>query len=203
MSTPQTSARVTPRLRIRPGTILTTLGALVAIALTIVILALTGPHHRHDCGDNLPSLRERHPADPLPRAAPTAGPNHHPRRRQRRLGRTRSTLHLPRSAPTLPPVTAGSTQEGPAPAGPSRRSAPHIPHSAPRSTSATTTVNKDKQQRTQIPGLMLGQEAPAERRNPERTPVQVPDQHQHPALLLATSAHQVLADSWLTLWSKQ
>ena len=45
MSTPQTSARVTPRSRIRPGTILTTLGALVAIALTIVILALTGTHH--------------------------------------------------------------------------------------------------------------------------------------------------------------
>ena len=53
---------------------------------------------------------------------------------------------------------------GPRTRGPSRRSAPHIPHSAPRSTSATTTVNKDKQQRTQIPGLMLGQEAPAARR---------------------------------------
>jgi hypothetical protein len=33
------------------------------------------PHHRHDTGDNLPSRRQRHPTHPLPRAAPTAGPN--------------------------------------------------------------------------------------------------------------------------------
>lgn len=45
MSTPQTIARVTPRSRIRPGTILTTLGVLVAIAVTIAFLALTGTHH--------------------------------------------------------------------------------------------------------------------------------------------------------------
>jgi hypothetical protein len=43
MSTPQTI--LTPRLRIRPGTGLTTLGVLVAIAITIAILALTGTHH--------------------------------------------------------------------------------------------------------------------------------------------------------------
>ncbi len=45
MSTPQTITRATPRLRIRPGTVLTTLGVLVAIALTIGILAVTGTHH--------------------------------------------------------------------------------------------------------------------------------------------------------------
>ncbi|MGO9906279.1 MAG: hypothetical protein ACLP4R_01715 [Solirubrobacteraceae bacterium] len=43
MSTPQTI--VTPRLRIRPGKVVTALGVLVAIAVTIVILALTGTHH--------------------------------------------------------------------------------------------------------------------------------------------------------------
>ena len=45
MSTPQTITRVTPRSRIRPGTVLTTLGVLIAIAATIVILGLTGTHH--------------------------------------------------------------------------------------------------------------------------------------------------------------
>ncbi len=45
MSTPQTITRPTPRSRIRPGTVLTALGALVAIAVTIAILALTGTHH--------------------------------------------------------------------------------------------------------------------------------------------------------------
>ena len=45
MSTPQTITRPTPRSRIRPGAILTTLGVLVAIAVTIGILALTGTHH--------------------------------------------------------------------------------------------------------------------------------------------------------------
>jgi hypothetical protein len=45
MSTPQTIARVTPRFRIRPGTVVTALGVLVAIAVTIGILALTGTHH--------------------------------------------------------------------------------------------------------------------------------------------------------------
>ena len=45
MSTPHTIARVTPRLRIRPGTVMTALGVLVAIAVTIGILALTGTHH--------------------------------------------------------------------------------------------------------------------------------------------------------------
>jgi hypothetical protein len=45
MSTPHTITRVTPRLRIRPGAVLTALGVLVAIALTIGILAVTGTHH--------------------------------------------------------------------------------------------------------------------------------------------------------------
>ncbi len=44
MSTPHTITRVTPRSRIRPGAVLTALGVLVAIAVTIVFLALTGTH---------------------------------------------------------------------------------------------------------------------------------------------------------------
>lgn len=45
MATPQTITRTTPRVGIRPGTVLTALGVLVAIAVAIVILALTGTHH--------------------------------------------------------------------------------------------------------------------------------------------------------------
>ena len=45
MSTPHTITRVTRRVRIRPGAVLPALGVLVAIALTIGILAVTGTHH--------------------------------------------------------------------------------------------------------------------------------------------------------------
>jgi hypothetical protein len=45
MSTPQTVALPAPRLRIRQATLLTALGLLVAIAASIVILALTGANH--------------------------------------------------------------------------------------------------------------------------------------------------------------
>jgi hypothetical protein len=45
MFTTQPIEPLTPRLRTRPAMVLTTLGVLVAIALTIGILALTGTHH--------------------------------------------------------------------------------------------------------------------------------------------------------------
>jgi hypothetical protein len=45
MSTPQPIARVAPRFRIRLSTLITALGALVAITVSIAILALTGAHH--------------------------------------------------------------------------------------------------------------------------------------------------------------
>jgi hypothetical protein len=45
MSTPQSIAHVTPRLRIGLGRVLTALGILVAVATTVIILALTGAHH--------------------------------------------------------------------------------------------------------------------------------------------------------------
>ncbi len=45
MSTPQTVTPATSRLLTRPGTLIAALGVLVAIAVTIVILALTGAHH--------------------------------------------------------------------------------------------------------------------------------------------------------------
>jgi hypothetical protein len=45
MSTQHTIARVSPRFRIGHGTVLTALGVLVAIAVTIVILALSGTNH--------------------------------------------------------------------------------------------------------------------------------------------------------------
>jgi hypothetical protein len=45
MSTPQSIARVTPRLRIGLGRVLTALGILVAVATTIIILALTSARH--------------------------------------------------------------------------------------------------------------------------------------------------------------
>jgi hypothetical protein len=45
MSTPHSIPRGTPRIRIGRGTVLTALGVLVAIAVTITILALTGTHH--------------------------------------------------------------------------------------------------------------------------------------------------------------
>ena len=45
MSTPQSIPRVTPRIRIGIGTVLSALGVLAAIAATITILALTGANH--------------------------------------------------------------------------------------------------------------------------------------------------------------
>ena len=45
MYTPQPIEPLTPRFRIRPGTVVTALGVLVAIAVTIGILALTGTNH--------------------------------------------------------------------------------------------------------------------------------------------------------------
>lgn len=44
MSTPHSIPRLAPRVRIGQGTVLTAAGALVAIAVTIVILTLTGAH---------------------------------------------------------------------------------------------------------------------------------------------------------------
>jgi hypothetical protein len=45
MSTPQTIARVAPRFQVRQAPLLTALGVFVAIAVSIVILALTGASH--------------------------------------------------------------------------------------------------------------------------------------------------------------
>jgi cell division septation protein DedD len=45
MHTPQSIGHITPRFRITPGTALTALGVLVAIAVTIMFLALTGTNH--------------------------------------------------------------------------------------------------------------------------------------------------------------
>jgi hypothetical protein len=45
MSTPNSTAPVAPRFQIRVGTVLTALGALVAIAVTVITLALTGADH--------------------------------------------------------------------------------------------------------------------------------------------------------------
>lgn len=45
MSTHHSIAARTPRFRIRPGTMATGLGVLVAIAVTIVLLSLAGTHH--------------------------------------------------------------------------------------------------------------------------------------------------------------
>ena len=45
MSTPQSIPRATPRVRIGRGTVLTALGVLAAIAVTIIILALTSANH--------------------------------------------------------------------------------------------------------------------------------------------------------------
>jgi NO-binding membrane sensor protein with MHYT domain len=44
MSTPQTIALGAPRFRIRPATLGTALGVLVAVAVSIVILGLAGAH---------------------------------------------------------------------------------------------------------------------------------------------------------------
>jgi hypothetical protein len=48
MFTTQHIEPITPRLRTGPGTVVTALGVLVAIALAIVILALTSTHHTTD-----------------------------------------------------------------------------------------------------------------------------------------------------------
>jgi hypothetical protein len=45
MSTPQSIPHPGPRYRIRPGTLLTALGFLLAIAVTIIVLALTSANH--------------------------------------------------------------------------------------------------------------------------------------------------------------
>ena len=45
MDRPQPIAPLTPRLRIKPGAILTALGVLVAIAVTIMFLTLTATNH--------------------------------------------------------------------------------------------------------------------------------------------------------------
>ena len=45
MTTQQSIAPLTPRFRIRPGTMMTALGVLVAIAVTIVFLTLGSAHH--------------------------------------------------------------------------------------------------------------------------------------------------------------
>lgn len=45
MSTPQTIAVPAPRLQIRPATLLTAFGLLIAIAASILILTLTGGNH--------------------------------------------------------------------------------------------------------------------------------------------------------------
>lgn len=45
MSTPQSIPHLTPQFRVRLGTLLTALGVLIAIAVSIVILALTGANH--------------------------------------------------------------------------------------------------------------------------------------------------------------
>lgn len=45
MSTPQSIPHLTPRSRIRRGTLLTALGVLLAIAVAIIMLALTGTNH--------------------------------------------------------------------------------------------------------------------------------------------------------------
>jgi hypothetical protein len=45
MSTPQSIEAVTPRIRIRPGRAVTALGFLIAIAVTIMFLTLTGTNH--------------------------------------------------------------------------------------------------------------------------------------------------------------
>lgn len=45
MSTPQSTLHLTPRFRIGLRTVLSALGVLVAIAVTITILALTGANH--------------------------------------------------------------------------------------------------------------------------------------------------------------
>jgi len=44
MSTPHSIPRA-PRFRIRPGTLMTALGVLIAIATTIAFIALTGTNH--------------------------------------------------------------------------------------------------------------------------------------------------------------
>lgn len=45
MSTPQSIPRATPRIRIGLGTVLTALGVLAAVAVAIIIVALTGANH--------------------------------------------------------------------------------------------------------------------------------------------------------------
>ena len=45
MFTPRPIEPITPRVRIKPGTLLTALGILVAIAVTIMFIALTGTNH--------------------------------------------------------------------------------------------------------------------------------------------------------------
>jgi hypothetical protein len=47
MSTPQTTAPVAPRFAIRPATLATAIGVLVAITVSIVILVLTGSSHNN------------------------------------------------------------------------------------------------------------------------------------------------------------
>ena len=45
MYRPQPIEPITPRIRIKPGTLLTALGVLVAIAVTIMFITLTGTNH--------------------------------------------------------------------------------------------------------------------------------------------------------------
>jgi len=66
MSTTQSIPHVTPRFRIGPRTVLTALGLLIAIAVTITILALTAHHTTGANHHTSTTATHTHPASNYP-----------------------------------------------------------------------------------------------------------------------------------------
>jgi hypothetical protein len=84
MTTPQGIARVAPRFRIRPTTLMTAIGVLVAITVSIVILALTDAHH----------TTASTPVTPSQAAGGTVPQIHYMGPRQARAGLNSQTAHV-------------------------------------------------------------------------------------------------------------
>jgi hypothetical protein len=100
MSTPQTIARATPRSGIRPGTILTALGVLLAITITIALLALTGTHH----------TTVTTPASTSPAATSATPQTHYLGPRQQQAPPTTHGASATPAAPTAPYICLGAAQ---------------------------------------------------------------------------------------------
>jgi hypothetical protein len=100
MSTPETIARVTPRSGIRPGTIVTALGVLLAISVTIALLALTGTHH----------TTVTTPAKTSPAAASASPQTHYLGPRQQQALPTTHGASAASAGPSAPYVCLGAAR---------------------------------------------------------------------------------------------